>query len=239
MLRTSTLLALIASVALTLGLAGSASATNSLDIVWKTGTCNIGDTSLCSSDIGSTLAAPPATVTALLVLRGDAVGVAGVTGSFLFDYSGGPGSRVGSGNELDLLSPFLIENPGPSAKVGMGNQFGPLTPGPSATTESDGSAYGSVEGFDSVTLATGCVSCTVTLGSALFTTTANTSSDLNADVVFTVEINGSDGVLDAQTNLLTTDNTFGSANVLPEPMAGVFGVSALLALGVLARRRSQ
>ena len=229
MLRTSTSLALIAGMALTLGLAGSASATNSLDIVWKSNGLNT---------IGDTLSAPPPEVTALLILRGDAIGVAGVEGGFVFDYTGAPGAHTGEGNELDARSPYFVENAGPAAKVAMGNQFAPLnTANTLLSQESNGAQHGVMTGFESATLGPGCVSCTITLGSVLFTTTANTSSDTNPDVSFSISINGSDGVLDAN-NVDTVDNTFGAANVLPEPIAGVFGASALIALGVLARRRS-
>ncbi|MEE3331719.1 MAG: hypothetical protein VX246_12685 [Myxococcota bacterium] len=250
MVRTSTFVALIAGMALALGLAGSASANSSVDIIWaNSGTATTGTVS----------SAPPPTLSALVILRGDTPeGIGGVFVSILFDYvetamqdpdpacQGTCEIRVfnADGNELDADGPpYAIENSGKAAEVGMGNQFSPLSGGVTLDQESDGADYGSIVDFDSSTgLSDGCVACTVTLGSVHFSTNM-LETDLNPDVVAAVLPNGIDTIVSAFSGssggaeIPDSRVDWGAASILPEPMAGAFGLAALGTLGLLARRR--
>ena len=172
--RSSTWVALVAGVALALGLASSAGAVSSLSLVWKsTGTATVGNTT----------SAPPPSLTASMVLVGDSTGIAGVFVSFIFDYIDTAGTTtthggvyVADGDELNSRNagngfPAFEMN----ARVSMGNVFAPLTIGTTLTQDSNGSVHGEIIKFDStVGTSTGCISCTVTLGTVLFTTTAST-----------------------------------------------------------------
>ena len=83
--------------------AGNAHATNAVDLLWRTGGAP-------SPTIGSASAAPPTTVTADVVLRGDAIGIAGVFVSFAWDYTGAAPNFAPDGNELDGRMPYAFEN---------------------------------------------------------------------------------------------------------------------------------
>lgn len=250
MVRTSTFVALIAGMALVLGLAGNASATSSVNLVWS----NSGTT-----ETGSASSAAPPTLSALVILEGDGtLGVGGVFVTIVFDYvetsephpdqTTYPGRMIrvfnADGNELDARGPaYAVEHSGKASKVGMGNQFAPLSSGVTLDQESNGSAHGQILGFDSASgLATGCIACTITLGSIHFST--NTlEANASPDVVAAVLPNGIDAMVSAPggpgagAEILDSDVNWGAANVLPEPMAGAFGLAALGTLGLLARRR--
>jgi len=213
----------VAVVGLTLA-AGSASALSSVNIVWGTpgGPGNAGNGTVDGDSISPTASN---TVTAMIVLAGDSVGIGGVFVTILFDSA-----------ELDFVS--ALEHGGKAAKAGMGNQFAPVVGGV------DGSVAGTISGFDSSAgLATGCISCTITLGSVVFHVTAPADSDGPNDVRLTVASGGIDGILSAYGGsgggALTTAS-FGNAEIVgaavPEPTTALLVVGGLLGLGYAGRR---
>ena len=203
----------VAVVGLTLA-AGSASALSSVNIIWKqSGTDTV---SPAVSDV----------VTAAIVLQGDASeGIGGVFVTILFDTA-----------ELDVAS--VLEHSGKASKVGMGNQFAPLNAG---TTVDE--AGGQILGFDSAAgLATGCISCTITLGSVVFNVTAPADNDGPNDVRLAVLGNGIDAIVSAVGGTgggATTTASFGNAEIagaVPEPTTALLVVGGLLGLGYAGRR---
>lgn len=208
-----TLRALAAALAVTFAAGSAASALSSVDIVWKSnGTATITPS---ASD----------TITALIILTGDSPeGVGGVFVSILFDTA-----------ELDVV--LVTEHVGPAAKVSMGNQFAPLAAG--VTIDEAG---GVILGFDSSSgLATGCISCTITLGSVVFHVTAPADFDGPNDVRLAVLSNGIDGIVSAFSGTsggALTTASFGNAEVVgaPEPTTALLVVGGLLGLGYAGRR---
>ena len=205
----------VAVVGLTLA-AGSASALSSINIIWKsTGTDTIPATPAVST-----------TVTAAIVLQGDATeGIGGVFVTILFDTA-----------ELDVAS--VLEHSGKASKVGMGNQFAPLNAG--TTIDESG---GQILGFDSAAgLSTGCLSCTITLGSVVFNVTAPADNDGPNDVRLAVLGNGIDAIVSAVGGSgggATTTAAFGDAEIagaVPEPTTALLVVGGLLGLGYAGRR---
>ena len=179
--------------------AGGASAVSSVDIIWK----DTGTPGYSPSFVPAST-----TVTASVVLTADSVGVAGVFVTILFDTV-----------ELDFISGLETV-----AKVGMGNSFAPIIAGMTV----DESA-GKIFGFDSATLATGCISCTITLGTIKFHAVSVGGSPFEADVVATIEDNGIDGVFnDIGGDIVSVPASFGSAWIgTPEP-----GTALLVGLGL-------
>jgi len=203
----------VAVVGLTLA-AGSASALSSVNIIWKSsGTDTVSPT---AGDVE----------TALIVLQGDATeGIGGVFVTILFDTA-----------ELDVAS--VLEHSGKASKVGMGNQFAPLNAG--VTIDESG---GQILGFDSAAgLATGCLSCTITLGSVVFNVTAPADNDGPNDVRLAVLGNGIDAIVSAVGGTgggATTTAAFGDAEIagaVPEPTTALLVVGGLLGLGYAGRR---
>jgi len=215
MLRTTRGLALaLLFLAGTLG-ASPAAALSSVDLVWK----HTSDTHIDPSS--------STTVTALIVLQGDSVGVGGVFVTISYDTVG-----------LDAIS--AIEHSGKAARVGMGNQFSPT---PLGVTISE--ATGEIFDFGSATIATGCIHCTVTLGSVIFHVASYSNTNFPfapPDVELTILPNGIDGIVSASGGLLpgtVVTATFGGLYIggIPEP-----GTATLVSLGVVslawsARRR--
>jgi len=203
----------VAVVGLTLA-AGSASALSSVNIIWKSsGTDTVSPT---AGDVE----------TALIVLQGDATeGIGGVFVTILFDTA-----------ELDVAS--VLEHSGKASKVGMGNQFAPLNAG--TTIDESG---GQILGFDSAAgLSTGCLSCTITLGSVVFNVTAPADNDGPNDVRLAVLGNGIDAIVSAVGGSgggATTTAAFGDAEIagaVPEPTTALLVVGGLLGLGYAGRR---
>ena len=203
----------VAVVGLTLA-AGSASALSSVNIIWKSsGTDTVSPT---AGDVE----------TALIVLQGDATeGIGGVFVTILFDTA-----------ELDVAS--VLEHSGKASKVGMGNQFAPLNAG--VTIDESG---GQILGFDSAAgLSTGCLSCTITLGSVVFNVTAPADNDGPNDVRLAVLGNGIDAIVSAVGGSgggATTTAAFGDAEIagaVPEPTTALLVVGGLLGLGYAGRR---
>ena len=203
----------VAVVGLTLA-AGSASALSSVNIIWK------------SSGTDTISPATSATVTALIVLSGDSPeGIGGVFVTILFDTG-----------ELDFIS--ALEHTGKAAKVGMGNQFAPLNAGVAANE-----GTGTILGFDSATTATGCVGCTITLGSVVFHVAAPIDADGPNDVRLAVLPNGVDDIVSAaggSSGGALTTASFGNAEIagaaVPEPTTALLVVGGLLGLGYAGRR---
>ena len=201
----------VAVVGLTLA-AGSASALSSVNIIWK------------SSGTDTISPATSATVTALIVLSGDSPeGIGGVFVTILFDTA-----------ELDFVS--ASEHSGKASKVGMGNQFAPLSAG---VTANEGT--GTILGFDSGTTATGCIGCTITLGSVIFHVAAPADSDGPNDVRLSVQPNGIDDIVSAaggSSGGALTTASFGNAEIagVPEPTTALLVVGGLLGLGYAGRR---
>ena len=226
---------IVACGVLMLVLAPSARAASSLDLVWRaTGT----------PTIGSAGATPPPSASADVVLPADSSGVRAVGVTFVFDFVqpdpiNSPQTFVADGNELDARQPLGREL---VVKLDPTTTFGPLTPGYTfdpAMDESTGSSPGFIADFDSLATSgsLGCLSCTVTLGTVLFSTTANTSSDGRPDVIAAVRNNGVDEIRDSAGVDISAGVQFGGANVVPEPVAASLGGAALGALGLAAARR--
>jgi len=164
-------------------------------------------------------------ITAVIVLQGDSVGIGGVFVTVLFDTV-----------ELDVVS--ALEHSG--VKVSKGNSFSPLAAG---TTIDE--AGGQVLGFDSAAgLSTGCISCTITLGSVVFNAVAPANIPGNEiDVQLAVLPNGIDGIVSAFGGSLggaLTSANLGGAEVtgapVPEPTTALLVVGGLLGLGYAGRR---
>jgi hypothetical protein len=209
-----TLAFVVAVVGLTFA-AGSASALSSVNVLWK------------SNGLDTITPTAGQTVTAIIVLEGDSVGIGGVFVTILFDTT-----------ELDVIS--VSENQGPAAKVGMGNQFAPLSAG--VTIDEAG---GQILGFDSAAgLSTGCINCTITIGSVVFNAVAPVGlAGTESDVSLAVLPNGIDGIVSAFGGSLggaLTTAAFGDAEVvgaaLPEPTTALLVVGGLLGLGYAGRR---
>lgn len=198
-----------ALVGLTLA-AGSASALSSISLIWfQTGTATI-DTATF---------APSSTVTAQIILQGDSTGVAGVFVSILFDPT-----------ELQAdLSQVVYEQPG---KVSKGNVFLPISAG--VTVDN---VNGQILGFDStVGLATGCISCTVQLGTVVFHVVSGATDGI--DAVTAVLDNGIDAIVPAGGGTTTAQHNGASVDgaVVPEPTTALLVVGGLLGLGYAGRR---
>ena len=169
----------------------------------------------------------------MIVLQGDSVGVGGVFVTISYDTVG-----------LDAIS--AIEHSGKAVRIGMGNQFSPL---PAGTTISE--ATGEIFNFGSATIATGCIHCTVTLGSVIFHVAGFPATQFGPhspfpnptpDIELTILPNGIDDIVSASGGPLpgtVVTATFGGLYVgsIPEP-----GTATLVSLGVVslawsARRR--
>jgi len=200
----------VAFIAVVVGmmLAGGASqAASSLSMIWKNNGLNT-ITGQVNSD----------TVTAIIVLVGDSsTGVSGVELNFTYNTA-----------ELDYVS--SVEHSGKAAKVGMGNQFSPLN---SSNTVADDVA-GTITGFDSATLAAGCLGCTITLGSITFHVTGELESSVPNDVV----ISPTSAVADTFNNVTVADLNAAELGgpPVPEPTTALLVVGGLLGLGYAGRR---
>ena len=200
-----------AVVGLTLA-AGSATAASSVSLVWKsTGT--------------PTVASPAATtaVTAQIVLTGDAVGVAGVFITVLFDTA-------------ELQAVTALEQ---VAKVSMGNSFSPANPGFAIDN-----VGGEVSGLDwTVGLATGCISCTVTLGTVVFHVVGAVNDASDIDAIASVEPGGIDAIIAVGGADVSGTTIFNGAAVtgpsVPEPTTALLVVGGLLGLGYAGRRSNR
>ena len=193
--------------------AGSASALSSVNLIWKSS----GTDTLSSAEFSGIL---------FIVLQGDSPeGIGGVFVTILFDTA-----------ELDFG--HVHERSGASAKVGMGNQFAPLSAG--VTVDE---VTGTILGFDSASIATGCIGCTITLGSVLFWVTAPPAdNDGPNDVRLAVLPNGIDAIVSAaggSSGGALTTASFGNAEILPEPTTGLLIVGGLLGLGYSGRRSAR
>ena len=192
--------------------AGSASALSSVNLIWKSS----GTDTLSSAEFSGIL---------FIVLQGDSPeGIGGVFAAILFDTA-----------ELDFVS--ASEHSGKASKVGMGNQFAPLSAGVSANE-----GTGTILGFDSGTTATGCIGCTITLGSVIFHVAAPADSDGPNDVRLSVQPNGIDDIVSAaggSSGGALTNASFGNAEIaggVPEPTTALLVVGGLLGLGYAGRR---
>lgn len=199
-----------ALVGLTLA-AGSASALSSISLIWaQTGTATI-DTATYG---------PSSTVTAQIILQGDSTGVAGVFVSILFDPT-----------ELQAdLSQIVYEQ---TAKVSKGNTFAPISAG--VTVDN---VNGVILGFDStVGLATGCISCTVQLGTVVFHVVAG-NGDGDIDAQTAVLPNGIDAIVPVGGGTTTAQHNaaYVDGAVVPEPTTALLVVGGLLGLGYAGRR---
>jgi len=196
----------VAFIAVVVGMTlagGAAQAASSISMIWSsTNTDTITGT------------APSNTITAIIVLAGDAVdGVSGVELTFTYNTV-----------ELDFVG--MYENAGPAAKVAMNNQFAPLSTSNTVNNE----AAGTIGGFDSATLGAGCLGCTITLGSIQFHVTGAAETSAPNDLVATGAVN------DANNNAVGGSTTFNAAEVVPEPTTALLVVGGLLGLGYAGRR---
>lgn len=199
----------VAFIAVVVGMTlagGAAQAASSISLIWA---------STSTPTITGTVNSQ--TITALIVLAADSVdGVAAVDLDFTFDTA-----------ELDFVK---LTEPGVNLP-GMGNAFSPIVGGHDFLDE----AAGIVEGFDQATTATGCIGCTVTLGSIQFHVVAPVG---DASALDDVVATGT--VLSA---LATTPTVFAvtagaevEANTVPEPTTALLVVGGLLGLGYAGRR---
>ena len=239
MLRTSTStwVAFAATLIFTTGFAQDAQAVSALRLLWAgSGTPVTGNV---------TTGAPPS-ITANVVLEGHTAPVIGVFVTFVFDYDedvvNAPGVFTADTNELNATHALGLGKEHSSVKIAMGNTFAPLNSGLVLLQESTGAQVGQIGNFDQATLDTGCdTTCTVTLGTVLFTTGAEEGTAADDDVRAGVIVGGTDTISVDDPVAGPIDDvdalTFAPAQVLPEPAAGVVGAVALASILGLARRR--
>ena len=203
---------IMALVGLTLA-AGSATAASSISLVWGHNLTATAD----ASPSGSVAASSQ--ITAHIVLSADAVGVAGVFISVLFDTS-------------ELQAVAALEK---VAKVSMGNSFSPASPG----FVIDNTA-GEVTNLDwTVGLATGCISCTVTLGTVTFHVVSGVGGPGDIDAIAAVSNPGVDAIIAVGGADVSGTTIFNGASVVPEPTTAILVVGGLLGLGYAGRRSNR
>ena len=206
-------------------LASSSYAASSISLVWShTGTP---DANICGESCGPGPGIhPPATIavsstiTANVVLQGDAVGVHGVFVSFLYDVT-----------ELVLLS--VTEHP--DVFVSPGNSFGVVSPGVMVDTTN-----GVIEHFDSYAgTDTGCLQCTVTLGTIRFHVIGGEHYE-PWDVIPAILDNSFDVIVAPGGANISSTTVFNGAQVgalpLPEPTTGLLVALGLAGLVRAGRR---
>lgn len=207
-------------------IAGNAWAVSTVSLHWCANGFTTGSNpGRCIGGVTATAISPtPGEIVMLkIVLQGDSPeGIGGVFVSILFDTA-----------ELDFVS--AREHGGLASNVGTDNQFAPLAPGVSADE-----GAGEITRFDTAPGPfTGCIGCTITLGSVVFQVTAPSDNDGPNDVRLTVLPNGIDAITSAyggsSGGAFTTAN-FGNAEILPEPTTGLLVAGGLLGLGYAGRR---
>lgn len=208
-------LALIAAVAGLTFSAGSAQAASAIDFIW-------------TSNSTPTIASPAAssTVTGALVLTGgDTPGPWLIV--FTVDYD-----TV----ELDFAD--ALEFVTPQLEAGMANVGNVLSPITSGVAVNEGTGrINQLDWSGNFSFANGCIpGCVVTLGTIKFRVTAAAGDGMDRDIRLGEFSTGLDGTFNQAGGDVVVN--YNDAAVLPEPLSGAFGVAALGALALLARRRS-
>ena len=148
-----------------------------------------------------------------VIATGDAAGLIGVGVTIFYDEA----TFISGGEFTSVNLP------------GMGNSFTPLSLGVV-------DAGDRLNGFDQATLATGCISCTVTLGSFKFAVGPGSGPLAETDIIAAVVPGTADDIIAGNGGVVSGSTLFSGVTIVPEPMTAILLVVGVAGLGFAGRR---